>query len=240
MHSSNSISSKEISSLKLRAILQPPRRVSAETVAKFRDIPTAVISDCMFRLFACGPRIRPQHARGNVLAGPAYTVHTRPGDNLFVHKAIDSAQAGDVVVIDAGGDCTNSLMGEMMLTHSETRGLAGVVIDGAIRDSGHVSNHDFPVFAAGITHRGPYQTGPGELNVPVAIGGVVVMPGDLIVGDDDGVVCVPYDMTDQILELATKRLAGENAQRDRVRNGTVDRKWIDDRLTQIPFAWEYL
>ncbi|HEY0271210.1 MAG TPA: RraA family protein [Sphingomonas sp.] len=225
---------------KLKAILQPPRRVSAETIAKFREIPAAVISDCMSRLFAGGARIRPMHARGTVLVGPAYTVRTRPGDNLFVHKAIDSALPGDVVVIDAGGEVTNAIMGEMMLTHSETRGLAGVVIDGAIRDSGHVGNHPFPVFAAGITHRGPYQTGPGELNVPIALGGMVVQPGDLIVGDDDGVICVPFDMTEAVYEEAAKRLAGENAQRDRVRNGTVDRKWIDDRLGQITFPFEYL
>jgi len=226
--------------MKLRAILQPARRVSPETVEKYREIPTAVIGDCMGRLFAAGLRIRPMHAGGTVLVGPAYTVHTRPGDNLFIHKAIDSALPGDVIVVDAAGDCTNSLMGEMMLTHSETRGLAGVVLDGAIRDSGHVGNHPFPVFAAGVTQRGPYQTGPGELNVPVSVGGLVVMPGDLIVGDEDGVICVPFDLTETIYEEAAKRLAGETAQRDRVRNGTVDRKWIDDRLATIPFPFDYL
>ena len=226
--------------MKLRAILQPKRRVSQETVAKFREIPTAVIGDCMSRLFAAGPRIRPMHMKGIVLAGPAYTVHTRPGDNLFIHKAIDSALAGDVIVVDAAGDCTNSLMGEMMLTHSETLGLAGVVLDGAIRDLSHVANHNFPVFAAGITQRGPYQTGPGEINVPISVGGLVVMPGDLIVGDDDGVICIPFDLTDQIFEEASKRLVGETAQRERVRNGTVDRKWIDERLESIPFPFEYI
>ena len=226
--------------MKLRAILQPPRRVSNETVAKFREIPTAVIGDCMFRLFAAGPRIRPMHAKGTVLAGPAYTVRTRPGDNLFIHKAIDSALPGDVVVVDAGGDCTNSLMGEMMLTHSETRGLAGVVLDGAIRDSGYVGNHGYPVFAVGVTERGPYQSGPGELNVPIAMGGLVVMPGDLIIGDDDGVICVPFDMTEDIYADAAKRFAVETAQRDRVRNGTVDRNWVDDRLAAMPYSFEYI
>lgn len=225
---------------KLRAILQPSRRVSAEIVAKFRDIPAAVIGDCMSRLSAGGARIRPMHARGAVLAGPAYTVRTRPGDNLFVHKGIDSAAPGDVVVVDAGGELTNSIMGEMMLTHCETRGLAGVVIDGAIRDSAHVGQHSFPVFAAGISHRGPYQTGPGELNVPISVGGMVVEPGDLIIGDADGVICIPFAMTEAVHAEAAKRLAGENAQRQRVRNGTVDRKWVDDRLAQIPFPFEYL
>lgn len=220
--------------------MQPPRRVSPDIVAKFREIPTAVISDCMSRLSAGGPRIRPMHAGDSIMAGTAYTVKTRPGDNLFVHKAIDTALPGDIVVVDAGGDLTNALMGEMMLTHSETRGLGGVVLDAAIRDSGHVQAHDFPVFAAGITHRGPYQTGPGELNVTVAVGGMVVAPGDLIVGDRDGVICVPFEMTQVVYEEAAKRLAGENAQRERVRNGTVDRKWIDDRLGQISFKVNYL
>lgn len=220
--------------------MQPPRRVSHDIIAKFREIPVAVISDCMGRLSAGGPRIRPMHAGDVIMAGPAYTVKTRPGDNLFVHKAIDSALPGDIVVVDAGGDLTNALMGEMMLTHSETRGLGGVVLDAAIRDSGHVQGHGFPVFAAGVTHRGPYQTGPGELNVTVAIGGMVVAPGDLIVGDRDGVICVPFEMTQIVYEEAATRLAGENAQRERVRNGTVDRKWIDDRLATIPFKVSYL
>lgn len=224
----------------LRAILQPARRVPTETVEKFRAIPTAVISDCMSRMNAGGARLRPMHAGGTVLAGPAYTVRTRPGDNLFAHKAIDSALPGDVIVVEAGGDLTNAIMGEMMLTHSETRGLAGVIIDGAIRDFGHVGKHDFPVFAAGVTHRGPYQSGPGELNVPVALDGMVIEPGDLIIGDDDGLVCIPYDLVDQVYEEAAKRLAGENAQRDRVRNGTVDRKWIDDKLAGIPYKFDYL
>lgn len=224
----------------LRAFLQPSRRVSAATVEKYRTIPTAVISDCMSRMSAGGARLRPMHANGNVLVGPAYTVRTRPGDNLFVHKAIDSAMPGDVIVVDAGGELTNALVGEMMLTHSETRGLAGVVIDGAIRDVGHVSSHTFPVYAAGVTHRGPYQTGPGEINVPVALDGMVIQPGDLIVGDTDGLMCIPYEMVDAVYEEASKRLAGENAQRERVRNGTVDRKWIDDRLAAIPFKFDYL
>jgi regulator of RNase E activity RraA len=224
----------------LRAILQPPRRVSPETVEKFRGIPAAVISDCMSRLTAGGARLRPMHAGGTVLAGPAYTVKTRPGDNLFVHKAIDSALPGDIIVVDAGGELTNSIMGEMMLTHSETRGIAGVIVDGAIRDLGHVQNHTFPVFAAGVTHRGPYQTGPGEINVAVAIDGMVIEPGDLIIGDEDGFICIPFDMTERVYGEASKRLEGENAQRDRVRNGTVDRKWIDDRLAQISFKVDYI
>lgn len=221
-------------------IKQPRRRAPPEVVARFRDIPAAVISDCMNRLPAGGPELRPMHAGGTPLAGPAYTVRTRPGDNLFVHKAIDLASPGDVLVVDAGGECTNAIMGEMMLTHAETRGLAGAVIYGAIRDLGHVRQHPFPVYACGVTHRGPYQSGPGEVNVPIAIDGMVIAPGDLIVGDEDGVLSVPFEMLGEVHAFAAERLARENAQRDKVRNGTVDRKWIDDRLAACGFKFEYL
>lgn len=221
-------------------VMQPKRRVSPETVEKFRVVPAAVISDCMSRLAAGGASLRPMHAGGKVLAGPAFTVKTRPGDNLFVHKAIDTALPGDIIVVDAGGDLTNAIVGEMMLTHAETRGIAGVVIYGAIRDYGHVKNHTFPVFAAGVTHRGPLHDGPGEINVPIAISGMVIEPGDLMIGDDDGLMCIPYDETEIVYPAAAKRLAGENAQRERVRNGTVDRRWIDDCLAKIDYTVEYL
>jgi len=221
-------------------VMQPSRRVSPEMVEKFKVIPAAAISDSMSRLAAGGADLRPMHAGGTVLAGPAFTVKTRPGDNLFVHKAIDTAKPGDIIVVDAGGELTNAIVGEMMLTHAETRGLGGVVIYGAIRDSGHVKNHPFPVFAAGVTHRGPYHDGPGEVNVPIAINGMVIQPGDLMIGDDDGLLCIPYDEVEMVYAEAAKRLEGENAQRVRVRTGTVDRKWIDDCLAKIDFKVDYL
>src|SRR3954454_21343469 len=129
------------------------RRVSPELVRKFQSLPVANVSDCMSRLSGGGPRLRPHHGEGT-LSGPAFTVKTRPGDNLMVHKALDIASPGDVVVVDAGGDLTNSIVGELMLAHAQNRGLAGIVIDGAIRDSLSVRRGSFPVFAAGVTHRG--------------------------------------------------------------------------------------
>ena len=219
-------------SLKIR---QPQRRVSPEAVDQYRDIPSAVIGDCMLRLQGTATAVRPMHAGGKVLAGPAYTVKTRPGDNLFVHKAIDLASPGDIIVVDGGGHLDNALVGEMMLTHAETRGLGGVVIHGAIRDFDHVSGHSFPVFAAGVSLRGPFQSGPGHINVPIAIAGMVIEPGDLVIGDGDGVVCVPYDDVEPLYDQCRKRLDGENAQRGRVRDGSVDRAWIDDRLDAAPY-----
>ncbi len=160
-------------------ILRRVRKVDAGAVAKFKALPLANVSDVMSRMSAGGPRLRPMHGKG-ALAGPALTVKTRPGDNLMVHKAFDLAEPGDVIVVDAGGDLTSAIIGELMVAHARKRGVAGCVIDGAIRDSAAIGAGDFPVFAAGVTHRGPYKDGPGEINVAIAIGGMVIEPGDLV------------------------------------------------------------
>ena len=222
-------------------MLQPARRVSPDMIAKFSKIPVANVSDVMMRLTAGGSRLRPMHA-GGVLAGPAFTVKTRPGDNLIIHKAIDMAQPGDVVVIDAGGDLTNSLMGEMMLSWAEKRGIAGVILNGAIRDLAYIREHSFPVFAAGVTHRGPYKSGPGETNVPVAIDGMVIEPGDLVMGDDDGIMCVPYDVLNEVYDAAAKKSAGEVKQLDAILSGAYgssERKWVDKALSESGFEFVY-
>jgi regulator of RNase E activity RraA len=135
-------------------ILPRRRQVSAEWAEKFRVLPVANVSDMMARMTAGGPRLRPMH-RGGAMAGPALTVKTRPGDNLMIHKALSLAAPGDIIVVDAGGDLTNALIGELMLGTMVYRKLGGIVINGAIRDSAAIAQQDFPVFAAGVTHRGP-------------------------------------------------------------------------------------
>lgn len=212
-------------------INQPHRRVSAGLIGQLSRIPTANLSDVMARLQAAGPNLRPFHA-GGVLAGPAFTVKTRPGDNLLIHKAIDMAQPGDVIVIDAGGDLTNALLGELMLSHAERRGIAGVVLNGAIRDLAHVRAHSFPVFAAGVTHRGPYKNGPGEINLPIALNGMPIMPGDAVVGDDDGVICVPFADVEMVIHDAQEKQLAEQKQMQAILAGRNDRSWVDAALLQ--------
>ena len=151
--------------------------------------------------------------------GPAFTVKTRPGDNLMVHKALDLAEPGDVIVVDAGGDLTNAIIGEIMSTYANARGIAGIVIDGAIRDADEIRANDFPVYAAGVTHRGPYKDGPGEINVPVAIDGMVIEPGDLVLGDGDGILCVPYDATAAVLAAASEKQKVEAREIGAAANG---------------------
>jgi RraA family protein len=208
------------------------RKVDAATVAKFRQLPVANISDSMSRMTAGGAALRPMH-RSGVLAGLAFTVRTRPGDNLMVHKALDIAEPGDVIVVDGGGDLTNSLIGEMMVAHAQTRRIGGIVIYGAIRDYDTIHAGDFPVFAAGVTHRGPYKDGPGEINVPIAIEGMVIAPGDLIVGDGDGVVCVPFDATAEVLKAAEAKHQAEIKQFAALKEGKSDRAWVDAALTRL-------
>jgi RraA family protein len=213
-------------------ILPRRRKVDAALVAQFRGLPVANVSDCMHRMSAGGARLRPRHGSGG-MAGPAFTVRTRPGDNLMVHKALDLAEPGDVVVVDAGGDLTNAIIGEIMTCHAKRRGLAGLVIHGAIRDVDAIRAGTFPVFALGVTHRGPYKDGPGEINVPVALEGMVVEPGDLVLGDGDGVLCVPHDAVADVLALAQAKQATEAHEIRAVAEGTLDRRWIDARLAQL-------
>ena len=213
-------------------ILRRTRKVDPKVVAAFREIPVANISDSMHRMAAGGARLRPMHKSG-VLAGPALTVRTRPGDNIMVHKALDLADEGDVVVVDAGGDLTNAIVGEIMSGYARHRGIAGIVIDGAIRDSQSIREGVFPVYAAGVTHRGPYKDGPGEINVPIAIDGMVIHPGDLVIGDSDGLLCVPYDATQAVYAAALERQKMEHRDMHASTSGAWDRSWVDATLRRL-------
>ncbi len=176
-------------------------------IEAFRTAPTSIVSDNLSRLpGAVG--LRPFH-RGGHLVGAAFTVRTRPGDNLAIHKALEMVGPGDVIVVDGGGDETRALIGEIMLNIAQYRGAAGYVIDGAIRDVGAIAASDFPVFARAAIHRGPYKSGPGEINVPVSIGGSVIAPGDIVVGDEDGVVAFSPAIAPALLEAVQAQIKRE-------------------------------
>ncbi len=208
------------------------RSVSGAVIGKFRALPVANVSDVLMRMASAGASVRPLHREGG-MAGAAVTVKTRPGDNLMVHKALDIAGPGDVVVVDAGGDLTNALIGELMLAHAVSRGISGIVINGAVRDIVAIREGTFPVFALGVTHRGPYKDGPGEINVPVALGGMVIEPGDLVLGDADGVIAVPFAETETVYAKALAKHQAETAQMARIQNGGQDRSWVDETLRRL-------
>jgi RraA family protein len=190
---------------------------ASDLIEAFRGAPTSVISDNLARLpGAVG--LRPFH-RGSKLVGTAFTVRTRPGDNLAIHRALELVGPGDVIVVDGGGDETRALVGEIMKTIAEYRGAAGYVIDGAIRDVAAFAASDFPCFARTAIHRGPYKSGPGEINVPVSIGGSVISPGDIVVGDEDGVVSFPAATAATLLEAVRAQIAREEQTIISIREG---------------------
>ena len=190
-----------------------------------RGLATSLLSDNMARVSGT-IGLMPYH-RPRPMAGTAVTVRTRGGDNLAIHRAFDFCRPGDVLVIDGGGEVGQALMGEIMATYAESLGVQGLVIDGAIRDVGAIRGRDFPVYARGVTHRGPYKNGPGEINVPVTVGGMVVHPGDVVVGDDDGVLAIAPKDAAAVMEAAQRQGEKEAAVLRSITEGRFDRTWID-------------
>lgn len=161
------------------------------------------------------------------LAGTAVTVKTRGGDNLAILRAYDVCRPGDVMVVDADGDLDNALVGGIMTFAAASLGLAGMVLDGAIRDVAEIRGRSFPVYARGVTHRGPYKDGPGAINVPVSVGGMVVRPGDIVAGDQDGLVALSPEEAPAVIEKALKQHAAEEATMQAIRDGRWDRSFVD-------------
>lgn len=206
--------------------------ISAELVKSFQAIPVAVVGDCMGR--TVGARgLRAYHGNSTLtLCGPAFTVRIRPGDNLMVHKALMMVEPGDVLVIDGAGDLSQAVIGGLVRTTALRVRLGGIVIDGAVRDLDELAEGEIPIFAAGHTHRGPSKDGPGEINVPVACAGLCVMPGDLILGDSDGVIAIPAGEAEWLLQKSLEHLEREADIRATNASGTADPERFNSLLRQ--------
>jgi len=209
-------------------------RADRELVEGFRDIPSSNIGDMMNRLYCMRESINRIGQHKKCMVGTAFTVKVPDGDNVFIHKALDMIQEGDVLVIDGNGCTSRSLMGEIMFTYAANKGVAGIVVDGAIRDCDSLDELDIPVYASAITPQGPYKNGPGEINVPVSCGGQVVFPGDILVGDADGVVVIHKDEAPEILKAVKKKFDGEQVLLNRyhtIGNDTEEHKATYDAIT---------
>jgi regulator of RNase E activity RraA len=214
-------------------------RPSPETIAGLGEFDTPDISDLMNRLYTMVPVIHAVTDPPLRILGPACTVKVYPGDNLMVHKCLDVAQPGDVVVIDAGSSMMNGVLGDLISTKARHRGIQGFVVDGLIRDLPDIQAlGDFPVFARGVSPIGPLHRGPGEINHSISAGGIVVKPGDVIVGDENGVVVVPRDIADDLLERLRLRAAREADYTAAVRRGDFDNSWVDRLLDENGVAIE--
>jgi RraA family protein len=201
-------------------------RVDPALCARAAALPAANIGDVMHRMQTMRGGFRAYGGR-RAAAGPAFTVRARAGDNLMLHRAIDIAAPGDVIVVDGGHDLAIAQTGELMLGRVAKRGIAAVVIDGAVRDVAALATLDIGVWACGATPSGPYKEGPGEIGYPIACGGQVVMPGDLIMADEDGVVVVPLADAAAVIAAAEAHHAKEiEAQRAIDTGAATDRSWV--------------
>ncbi|EMB4693204.1 RraA family protein [Citrobacter farmeri] len=202
-----------------------------ELIAAFKAIPTANIADCMGRLSAMNSTIRRLSlpCKDNMV-GVALTVKVRAGDNLMIHKALNILTPGDVLVVSNDGGNSQALMGEIMITYAHTRKACGIVLDGPVRDLYSIQAMEFPVYATGSTPTGPFKDGPGEINVPISCGGMSVMPGDVIVGDGDGVIVIARQDAQALLAEAEKYQLFDSKKLLATRAGNADRSWVDREL----------
>lgn len=204
-------------------------RTDPTLVALFENLPASIISDNLSRLTGTWG-LHPYHRPGTRLLGQALTVRVRSGDNLMIHKALQMGGPGDVIVVDGDGNLERALMGEIMKRVAQSRQFAGLIIDGAVRDIAAFREDSFPCYARGVCHRGPYKDGPGEINVPVSISGMVVQPGDIIVGDDDGVVFISPADARAVAEASRSKAAAEAATFESIAANRYDDVWIDEAL----------
>jgi len=211
-------------------VIRDIERVDAATIAEAAKYPSSILADVAGRRGALSGRIAPL-APSMRFAGPAITVEVRPGDNLMIHAAMAIAKPGDVLVIDGKGDLSSALMGEIMSQQCVALGVVGVVIDGAVRDSEAIRELGLPMYAAGLNPNGPTKFIPGRLNHPISIGGVSVNPGDLVVGDADGVTVIEHDKAAGILPLAAEKVAMETKRIADIKSRKSLRPgWLDGAL----------
>ena len=211
-----------------RIFLKKPE-APQELLDAFSTIPAANISDTMGRLVGMHPRIKLQSAPKNPInVGRALTIKTRSGDNLMLHKALNMAKPGDVIILsNDGGESYRSLIGEIMFTYLASRGAAGIIIDGPIRDIDAVRKMEMPIYATGTNPAGPYKEGPGEINVPISCGGISVNPGDIIVMDEDGVIVIPLQEAETVLKNARAFQEKDEAKLLAAQEGRAKREWVD-------------
>ena len=214
------------------AIRRHIERVSAELVAAAKRFPASILADVGGRRGTLGGRIQPI-AKSMKMAGPAFTVEVRPGDNLMIHAALILAKPGDVIVVDGKGDVSCALTGALMAAHAKAAGIAGFVIDGAVRDTEECMQGDFPIYAAGTNPNGPLKVSPGRINWPVSLAGTTVNPGDLIVGDADGVVVLPRETAAQIVQAAQAKIDDEAKRLAAIARGELAMGWVAESLRSV-------
>ena len=211
--------------------IRPRKEAFKEGIVALTGLATSVVSDVLGRTIGA-VNILPVNKSPVSVCGNAVTVSVRSGDNWMIHKALQILQPGDVLVVDGGGDVSRALFGEIMMTVAKSRGAIGVVFDAAIRDVEAFEKHHFPCWARGVNMRGPYKDGPGSINVPVSIGGMVVHPGDVILGDGDGIIALAPELVLEAARLGKEKETIERKTIQSIHDGKYDDAWVDASLKQ--------
>ena len=209
----------------------PRKEAFKEGVAALTGLATSVVSDVLGRTIGA-VNILPVNKSPVSVCGNAVTVSVRAGDNLLIHKSLQILKSGDVLVVDGGGDLSRALFGEIMMTVAKSKGAIGCVFDGAIRDVDAFEKHKFPCWARGVNMRGPYKDGPGSINTSISIGGMVVNPGDIILGDCDGIIALSPSIALEAAKLGKEKEATEHKTIQSILDGQYNDAWVDATLKQ--------
>ena len=211
--------------------IHPRKEAFQEGISALTGLATSVVSDVMGRTIGA-VSILPVNKSSVWVCGNAVTVSVRAGDNLLIHKALQILKPGDVLVVDGGGDITRALFGEIMMTVAKSKGAIGCVFDGAIRDVDAFEKHKFPCWACGVNMRGPYKDGPGSINTSISIGGMVVNPGDVILGDCDGIIALSPSIALEAAKLGKEKETAERKTIQSILDGQYNDAWVDATLKQ--------
>ena len=211
------------------SINQNPKKIPDELVERAKKLSSSLLSDAMGFLGTMNYQIKPVKT-GMKVTGTALTVKVKPGDNLYLHKSIYLAEKGYVLVMDNGGYKQGAVWGEMMTRGALATGLEGVVLEGVVRDLSDIKELGLPIFACGAIPSGSTTNGPGSINMGISCGGISVSPGDFIMGDDDGVVAVPFHMLEEVLLKAEAKLKKEGERIKEIAEGRLEPEWINENL----------
>ena len=202
--------------------------MTQSSIIELSKLPSATVHEALGKIGALSYKIKPIHPSMK-LCGPAVTVHTYPGDNLIIHRALAEAPAGSVLVVYADKAYGSGYWGEIMALAAQERGIAGLVIDGCVRDAEQIEAMGFPVFCRGLCIKGTTKFGNGRINQPIKIGKVKIRPNDVILGDRDGVVVVPQDRIQEAIDKSIARESHEQDVMSQLRSG---------KSTLEIFGWE--